>query len=355
MSIDRSFVRRAQVSNTDKSVWNKFLDLYDLFTATVSAAELLLLDGAAAGTVVNSKAVVYDSAGKIFASSATPAAAGTTLADATALTAQFNAVTGATGGAAGGAGVKLPVPAANEFVVIVNTDATNALKVWPDAAGSQINALGAGNNFLVTPGQSAIFVGRSATLFYTAAATDTITGLTASATELNFNDTSLAGTAVASKTLVLGASKNVDTLSIDPAGMKSDGVVISPIKIVDVTVTAALLDGAGTVAVIAGVAGDQYKVREIKLVGGGTNFGAGGDRTIVLTDGTTTWTTIANADIETVPANTLRWGDAKVPFSGGGSDTASASAAAIRFQYAGGAADHTTGSIKFSVEIEKVA
>ena len=351
MSIDRSFVRRAQVSNTDKSVWNKFLDLYDLFTATVSAAELLLLDGAAAGTVVNSKAVVYDSAGKIFASSATPAAAGTTLADATALTAQFNAVTGATGAT----GVKLPVPAANEFVVIVNTDATNALKVWPDAAGSQINALGAGNNFLVTPGQSAIFVGRSATLFYTAAATDTITGLTASATELNFNDTSLAGTAVASKTLVLGSGKNVDTLSIDPAGMKSDGVVISPIKIVDVTVTAALLDGAGTVAVIAGVAGDQYKVREIKLVGGGTNFGAGGDRTIVLTDGTTTWTTIANADIETAPANTLRWGDAKVPFSGGGSNTASVSNQAIRFQYAGGAADHTTGSINFSVEIEKVA
>lgn len=41
-----------------------------------------------------------------------------------------------------------------------------------------------------------------------------IDGLTASAAELNFNDTSVAGTAVASKTLVLGANKNVDVLAV---------------------------------------------------------------------------------------------------------------------------------------------
>lgn len=40
------------------------------------------------------------------------------------------------------------------------------------------------------------------------------TAMTASAAELNFNDGSVAGTAVASKTLVLGASKDVDTLSV---------------------------------------------------------------------------------------------------------------------------------------------
>lgn len=134
-----------------------------------------------------------------------------------------------------------------------------------------------------------------------------------------------------------------------------DGVDFNASKWVDVTVTAALLDGAGTVNVIAGVAGDQYKVRGIRLVGGGTNFGAGGDRTIVLTDGTTTYTTIANADIESAPAATLDWGNAKVPYNAGTSNTATASGAALRFQYAGGSADHTTGSIKFSVNIEKVA
>ncbi len=137
---------------------------------------------------------------------------------------------------------------------------------------------------------------------------------------------------------------------------KVDAVTMSPQKWVDVTVTAALLDSAGTVNVIAGVAGDQYKIRNIRLVGGGTNFGAGGDRLISLTDGTTVWTTIANADIESAPAATLEWGNTKVPFLTGTSDTASASNAAIRFQYSGGTTDHSgTGSIKFSVCIEKVA
>ncbi len=139
-------------------------------------------------------------------------------------------------------------------------------------------------------------------------------------------------------------------------GFQCDSVTMSQVKWVDVTVTAALLDSAGTVNVIAGVSGDQYKIRGIRLVGGGTSFGAGGDRLISLTDGTTTWTTIANADIESAPSATLEWGDTKVPFLTGTSDTASASNQAIRFQYSGGTTDHSgTGSIKFSVCIEKVA
>ena len=143
--------------------------------------------------------------------------------------------------------------------------------------------------------------------------------------------------------------------TVNAGTIQGDSVTLSQLKWVDVTVTAALLDAAGNVAVIAGVAGDQYKIRNVRLVGGGTNFGGGGDRLISLTDGTTVWTTIANADIESAPAATLDWGNAKVPFLTGTSDIASASAAAIRFQYSGGAADHTTGSIKFSVCIEKVA
>ncbi len=140
------------------------------------------------------------------------------------------------------------------------------------------------------------------------------------------------------------------------AGYKVDGVATSPLKWVDVTATAALLDAAGTVNVIAGVAGDQYKLRDIRLVGGGTNFGAGGDRLINLTDGTTVWTQIANADIEAAPAATLAWGNAKVPFLTGTSDTASVAGQAIRFVYSGGTTDHGgTGSIKFSVLLEKVA
>ncbi len=178
-------------------------------------------------------------------------------------------------------------------------------------------------------------------------------GVTSSATELNLLDGSIAGTAVASKALALGATKNVDTL--DVVTLKNDGITMSSLKWVDVAVTAALLDGAGLVNVVAAAAGDSYKVRNIRLVGGGTNFGAGGNRLIDLTDGTTVWTTVANADIESAPAATLDWGNAKVPFLTGTSNTASVAGQAIRFVYSGGTTDHTTGSITFSVCLEKVS
>ncbi len=142
---------------------------------------------------------------------------------------------------------------------------------------------------------------------------------------------------------------------------KSGGIAMSDTKWVDVTCTATLLDastGTGKVNVIsAGLATDQYKVRDVRLVGGGTNFGAGGDRLLSLTDGTTVYTTVANADLESAPAATLPWGNAKVPFLTGVSDTATAAGAALYFQYSGGTpgTPHTTGSIKFSVCVEKVA
>lgn len=156
--------------------------------------------------------------------------------------------------------------------------------------------------------------------------------------------------------LELRCAEVTATEDINIPTLKIDSVIMSPLKWVDVAATAALLDSAGTVNVIAGVTGDQYKIRNIILVGGGTNFAAGGDRLISLTDGTTVWTTIANADIETAPSASLMWGNAKVPFLTGTSNTASASGQAIRFAYSGGTTDHSaTGSITFSVLLEKVA
>ena len=123
---------------------------------------------------------------------------------------------------------------------------------------------------------------------------------------------------------------------------------------VDVTVTAALLDGEGSITVKAGESGHVFKVRDIRLIGGGTNFGGAGNRLIDLTDGTTVWTTIANADIESAPAATLAWGNAKVPFLTGTADTAAAESVDIVFKYSGGTTDHVTGSIKFSVLVERM-
>lgn len=151
------------------------------------------------------------------------------------------------------------------------------------------------------------------------------------------------------------STSNTYKLQRRTSGLWADANV-EPFKWVDVTVAATDLDSAGTKNVIAGATGAQYKIREIRLVGGGTNYAAGGDRAISLTDGTTVWTTIANADIESAPSATLAWGNAKVPFLTGTSDTASVAGQAIRFAYSGGTTDHSgTGSIKFSVLLEKVA
>lgn len=118
----------------------------------------------------------------------------------------------------------------------------------------------------------------------------------------------------------------------------------------DVTCSAALLDGALKVEVAPAKVGIQYKVRDVVLVGGGTSFGAGGDRLLSLTDGTTVYTTIANADLESAPAASLPFGNAKVPMLTGTIDTKTVENQALRFQYSGGTTDHGgVGSIKFQV------
>lgn len=122
-----------------------------------------------------------------------------------------------------------------------------------------------------------------------------------------------------------------------------------------VTCTAALLDGALKINVLVPLdLTETYNVRDIRLIGGGTNFGAGGDRLLDLTDGTTVWTTIANADLETAPAASLTWGNAKVPFLTSKNNVNSVAGAKIYFVYSGGSADHTTGSIVFHVYLERL-
>lgn len=130
---------------------------------------------------------------------------------------------------------------------------------------------------------------------------------------------------------------------------------MSTINWYDVTLTAALLDGAGQVVVAYGNRSNSFKVRGMRLNGGGTSFGAGGNRTIGLTDGTTTWTTIPNATIESAPATTVDWGNTAIPFLTGTSNTGSAVGSNIYFTYNGGTTDHSTGSIVVSVCLEKVA
>lgn len=157
------------------------------------------------------------------------------------------------------------------------------------------------------------------------------------------------------------ASYNISSIgtlgatTINATTYQQDSTTLSNIIWKDVTVTSTLLQTGGTVTVIAGGSGDQFKIRNIYLVGGGTNFSAVGDRTIILTDSTTTWTTVPNASIEAAPATTQVWSSTAVPFNAGTSNTASAAGSTIKFTYSGGTTDHNAGSINFSVCLEKVA
>ena len=188
---------------------------------------------ATAGTVVNSKAAVYSSAGGLARSSATVTALSSDQAGAAALTAEFNAISAADGTK----GVKLPTAAADKVVDIVNTSASAVLKVYP-ATGGQINALGANAAFSIGPGRTAKFIGRSATLWYTAADEAALP----TAAELNLVNTAVVGTVVNSKAAIYSAagglarsSASVTALSSDQAGAAALSAEINSVTAADDT------------------------------------------------------------------------------------------------------------------------
>lgn len=140
-------------------------------TYGLDSTELGFLNGVTAGTGAASKALVLDSNGNVVMpangqfefSNATPAAAGTTAADATALAAQVNAVTGADGAK----GVALPAAADNLAIYVHNTSLTGALKVYPVNGGNDnINGLAEDAAYTMRPGQACWFVATSATQWY---------------------------------------------------------------------------------------------------------------------------------------------------------------------------------------------
>lgn len=170
----------------------------------LSAGELAFLDGLTAGTVTASKAVVVGATKNIdtlLFDVASPAAAGSVQGDGTAMTADTNLVTAADGTK----GVVLPTAVAGRRILVKNTHATNLLKVYP-ATGAQINALGANNAQSVPGGCLVLYAAASATLWYATALLPD--GVTASAAELNFLDGATAGTQVASKAVVADANVN---------------------------------------------------------------------------------------------------------------------------------------------------
>lgn len=123
----------------------------------------------------------------------------------------------------------------------------------------------------------------------------------------------------------------------------------------DITVGQGDLASAGSVTLQASSGSKQYKIRELYLNGNGTNFaGGGGDRLATISDGTTDYSVIPAATLQSL-AN-ARWGDSDLPFPASAAiNVSTAAGAALTIAYSGGTTDYTSGSMVISGVLERVA
>lgn len=123
----------------------------------------------------------------------------------------------------------------------------------------------------------------------------------------------------------------------------------------DVTCGQAALAAGGSVTLFDSKTIQQYQIRELFINSGGTNFsGGGGDRLGQITDGTTVFSVIPAADLQTLTNN--RWGAAALPYPAAAAiNTPTVAGADLVFKYSGGATDYTAGSVVISGVLERVS
>lgn len=125
----------------------------------------------------------------------------------------------------------------------------------------------------------------------------------------------------------------------------------------DVTAGFAALASAGKVNVVVSSGSKQYKVRNVLMNYGAAGLsGGGGDRLLVLTDGTTVYNNAGiTAALLGTPINTV-WGGTGNPLPGTvAMNTSTAAGANLYLQYSGGTTDYTAGSVTVSVLLQRVA
>lgn len=123
----------------------------------------------------------------------------------------------------------------------------------------------------------------------------------------------------------------------------------------DITVPVASLASAGSVALITSSGSKRYKIRTLQLNSGGTNFsGGGGDRLGQVTDGTTVYSVIPAATMQSLV--NAQWGVTALPNPASAAiNTSTAAGANLTFKYSGGTTDYTAGSLVMSGIVQRVA
>lgn len=174
------------------------------FQSDMSIAGTLAVTGI---TTLTGGVVIGDD-GTLAMSRAALAATGSDDTDAAVIVDQIVAVTGADGTK----GVALPAAATTAGpILVINTNASNALKVYPVSGGDDnINGLSEDAAFTVGPAWACWFVPTSATQWYCPGAA----AAAATVAQLDFVAGVTAGTAAASKALVLDANSKLDGLPL---------------------------------------------------------------------------------------------------------------------------------------------
>lgn len=139
------------------------------------------------------------------------------------------------------------------------------------------------------------------------------------------------------------------TESFDVAGVLSqddNSAVVTKI----VNVTSATLASGGVVPAVVNDGSAQYRINDIKLNFGGTDFsGGGGDRLLAVKTDTVTYTVIPAAALQSLV--NARWGDTEVPAPVSvGWDQIAAVGEDIYLEYSGGTTDYTAGSANLSID-----
>jgi hypothetical protein len=126
---------------------------------------------------------------------------------------------------------------------------------------------------------------------------------------------------------------------------------IAALKTYDITFTHTDLAGALAVGIVQG---GGYRVRNMWLNSGGTNFsGGGGNRLLQVSDGTGVYTVIPAAILQA--AVNLGWGTAtNMPYPASVAINRQTTGT-LFIAYSGGTTDYTAGSLTLTLLLEKVA
>lgn len=209
-------------------------------------------------------------------------ALGSTIADATQLTARKNVVTAADDAV----GVKLPHALTDMDVEIVNTVANKTLLVYPFSATEQINSITAGSAFSLVGGARGQFYCDADGHWYVAAANLTGTATSASTAQLDYTIVT-PGTSSPSKALVLDATESLAWATTDSTASETATLIMTDTRTgAGATGWAAKFDLVSNVA-LGSYANALYGIIELGASGKITGLGAGVCGEIVLSAGCT--------------------------------------------------------------------